>query len=367
MTAQLFTPIQIGPLHVENRIVVAPMCQYSAQDGCANEWHRIHLGGLVKSGAGMVTLEATAVAPEGRITPQCLGLYSDATEAALADVVRSARAVSATPLVLQLSHAGRKASSYRPWEGRGAVAPYQGGWQTLSPSGIALSEAGPDTKEMTPADIAQTIEAHASAARRALRLGFEGIDLHFGHGYLVSSFLSPLSNLRTDEWGGSPENRMRLAVEIVRAIRAVWPGDRMLSVKMNGTDWAEGGFGPEDALAVARVLAAEGVDMITLSGGGILEITRPPVAPGYQLEAARLIKHAGVDIVVGAVGMIYDPAFAEQVVAAGDADVVSMARAFLDDTRWAHHAAAALGHEMDVQPQYDRASPTNWRPARKVP
>lgn len=365
MTAALFTPLQIGPLGIANRVIVAPMCQYSAQEGCANDWHRIHLGSMALSGAGLVTLEATGVSPEGRITPRCLGLYSDATEAALADVLRSVRAVSDVPLSLQLGHAGRKASSFTPWEGRGAVPRDQGGWLTLSPSGIALSEAGPETRAMSDADIAAAIAAHADAARRALRLGFEAVELHAGHGYLISSFLSPLSNTRTDHWGGTLENRMRFLLEVVRAVRAVWPADRMLSVKLNGTDWAEGGFAPDDAVVVAGALAAEGVDMITLSGGGILEVTRPPVAPGYQLEAARRIKAAGIDIVVGAVGMIHDPAFANQIIAQGEADVVSIARAFLNDPRWARHAAEALGAPTAWPAQYDRASPANWPPARR--
>jgi 2,4-dienoyl-CoA reductase-like NADH-dependent reductase (Old Yellow Enzyme family) len=268
------------------------------------------------------------------------------------------------PLAIQIGHAGRKASTQRPWEGRGPLGPDEDPWETLSPMGEPLTEAGPATRAMTRADMDDVIAAHVEAARRAVRLGFSMIELHGGHGYLLSSFLSPLSNRREDTYGGSAENRMRFPLEVVRAVRDVVPADRALAMKYNGTDWAEGGLEPQDAPGIAIALADAGVDMVTLTGGGVVMAGTVPVGPGYQLEAAQLVKAAGTGMVVGAVGMIYDALFANDIVATGQADVVSIARAMLDDPRWPRHAAATLGHEMTYPPQYDRATPKTWRPAR---
>ncbi len=363
MSAALFTPVAIGGLTIPNRVVVSPMCQYSATDGCANDWHRVHIATMARSGAGLVTVEATAPEPRGRITHHCLGLYDDACEAALADVLATVRAVSDTPLAIQIGHAGRKASTQRPWEGRGPLGPDEDPWQTLSPSGIPLTPEGPATRATTEADIADVIDAHAAAAARAARLGFDMLELHGGHGYLLSSFLSPLANTRGDRWGGSLENRMRLPLEVVRAVRAAWPADRPLAMKYNGTDWAEGGFTPDDAVAFARALAEAGLDMVTLSGGGVVATQKPPVAPGYQLEAARRVKAAGLPLTVGAVGMIFDPDLAERIVAEGQADTVALARAMLFDPRWPYRAAAALGEYIAWPPQYERAAPAACPPA----
>jgi 2,4-dienoyl-CoA reductase-like NADH-dependent reductase (Old Yellow Enzyme family) len=367
MTVRLFTPLEIGPLTVSNRILVAPMCQYSAEDGCANAWHAVHLGGLALSGAGLLTLEATAPEPRGRITRHCLGLYSDACEAALAEVLATVRAVSAIPLAIQIGHAGRKAASHRPWEGRGPLGPGAGGWGTLSPSGLPFAPEGPETHEMTRADMDAVRDAHAGAARRAARLGFGMLELHMGHGYLLSSFLSPLSNRRGDGYGGTRAARLRFPLEVLSAVRAAWPSDRALSVKFNGTDWAEGGLTPDYAPEIAGALAEAGADMVTVSGGGVVPGPPPPVRPGYQLEAARRIKAAGIRVRVAAVGMIHAPHFAEAVLAEGAADAVSVARAFLGDPRWALHAAAALGAEAPWPAPWDRASPRNWPPARSRP
>lgn len=364
MAPTLFTPLAIGPREIANRVLVAPMCQYSATDGQANEWHRVHLGTMTRSGAGLVTVEATAPEARGRITHHCLGLYSDATEAALADVLATARAVSDVPISIQIGHAGRKASTQRPWEGRGPLTSEEDPWETLSPSGEPMSEAGPTTRAMSETDLREVRDAHVDAARRALRLGFDGLELHMGHGYLLSTFLSPLSNTRADGYGGTLEGRLRYPLEIVSAIRAVWPADRILSVKFNGTDWAEGGLTPDDAPGIAGALAEAGVDMVTASGGGVVN-GAPPVAPGYQLEAARRIKAAGIDVRVAAVGMIYDPGLAEEIVASGAADAVSIARAFLHDPRWAYHAAEALGADLAYPPPYARAAPAAWPPARR--
>lgn len=362
MSAKLFTPLDIGPVSIERRILVAPMCQYSAVDGNANEWHRIHIGSLARSGAGLVTVEATAPEARGRITHNCLGLYSDENEAALADVLASVRAVSDTPLSIQIGHAGRKASTQRPWEGRGPLEADEAPWETLSPSGEPLGANGPETREMTKEDMAEVCAAHVAAAERALRLGFDALELHMGHGYLLSSFLSPLSNHRSDEYGGDLSARLTYPLEIVEAVRAIWPHDRALSAKFNGTDWADGGLVPQDAVTIAGALAEAGVDMVTVSGGGVVLGSTPPVAPGYQLEGARLVKQAGISVKVAAVGMIYDPHFAESIVADGAADAVSLARAFLHDPRWAYHAAEALGEPLAYPPQYERGGPKAWAP-----
>lgn len=360
MPPTLLQPLDIGPITLPRRIIVAPMCQYSAQDGNANEWHRIHLGGLARSGAGLVTVEATAPRPEGRITHACLGLYCDANEAALADVLTSVRAVSDMPLSIQIGHAGRKASMQRPWDGRKPLQPDEYPWETLSPSGAAFSDAGPATRAMSADDLAAVRTAHADAARRALRLGFQVLELHMGHGYLLSSFLSPLSNLRSDQYGGDLQGRLRYPLEIVEAVRDVWPADRALSVKFNGTDWAEGGLTPPDAVTIAGALAEAGVDLVTVSGGGVVQGPPPPVAPGYQVEAARLIKQAGTNVKVATVGMIHDPHFAESLVAEGAVDAVSIARAFLHNPRWGYHAAEALGAPLPYPPPYERGGPEAW-------
>ena len=363
MTPKLLTPVNIGPIEIRNRIVVAPMCQYSATEGCANIWHQIHIGTMARSGAGLVTIEATASEARGRITHNCLGLYSDACETALRDAVEAVRAVSDVPLSIQLGHAGRKASTQRPWEGRGPLQAHENPWETLSPSGEPLTADGPKTRAMNTADLAQVRDAHVAAAERALRLGFDAVELHMGHGYLLSSFLSPLSNKRTDGYGGNLEARLRYPLEIVEAVRAVWPRDRALTAKFNGTDWAEGGLTPDDAPRIAGALTEAGIDMVTASGGGVMASSKPPVAPGYQLEAARRIKEAGIPVTVAAVGMIYDPKQAEDIISGGAADVVSMARAFLHDPRWAYHAAEALGAALPYPPQYERAAPGAWEPA----
>ena len=362
MTANLLTPLEIGPLTIPRRIIVAPMCQYSAQDGDANDWHRVHMGAMALSGAGLFTIEATAPEARGRITHGCLGLYSDANEAALAACIASTRAVSDTPLSIQIGHAGRKASTQRPWEGRGPLQAHEAPWQTLSPSGIPFSDKGPETREMTSEDMTQVKEAHVQAAQRALRLGLDAVEIHMAHGYLLSSFLSPLSNKRSDGHGGSLAARLRYPLEIVEAVRGIWPSDRALTVKFNGTDWAKGGLVPQDAVTIAGALADAGVDMVTLSGGGILQ-SAPPVAPGYQVEAAHLIKQAGIPLKVAAVGMIYDAHFAQSLITEGKADAVSIARAFLHNPRWGYHAAETLGAPLPYPPQYERGGPVNWPPA----
>ncbi len=361
--APLFEPLAVAGLTLRNRIVVAPMCQYSAQDGSATDWHAVHLGTLALSGAALVTVEATGVEPRGRITPHCLGLYSDANEEALARVLAVVRAVSDTPLGIQIGHAGRKASTARPWEGRMPLTAAQGAWETIAPSPIPAVEGGPAAREMTEDDMGDAIAAHKQAAERALRLGFDWIEIHSAHGYLLSSFLSPLSNHRTDQYGGSIENRMRFPLQVARAVREAWPAGRPMSAKINGTDWAEGGISPEDMVTYARALSEAGVDVVVASGGGIVETAKVPAAPGYQVPFAERVKReAGV--ITGAVGLITEPHFAQSLIADGKADLVYLARGFLFDPRWARHAAAELGVDLPYPPQYDRASPPKWAPGR---
>lgn len=365
MTAQLFTPLQIGNRSLVNRITVAPMCQYSAIDGSMTDWHLMHLGSLAISGASMLVMEATGVVPEGRITPHCPGLWSDANEAAMKRVADFVRGVSPVVLGVQLAHAGRKASSHRPWQGHGPLGADEGAWQTRAPSPLPLAAGWPAPQEMGRADMAALTRAFVEAARRAARIGLDFIELHSTHGYLLSEFLSPLSNRRSDEYGGSLENRMRYPLEVFRAIRAAFPADRFVGAKISGSDFAEGGWTPDEAVDYARALKAEGCAYVTVSGGGVVLDAKIPVAPGYQLPfAERVKKEAG--IVTGAVGLISDPLQAEAVVASGQADFVSLARAMLFNPRWPQHAAVALGVEVPYPPQYERGSPKLWRPGRTL-
>jgi 2,4-dienoyl-CoA reductase-like NADH-dependent reductase (Old Yellow Enzyme family) len=358
---KLFEPGMIGPVPVNNRIIVAPMCQYSGRDGVPNEWHRTHLTSLGQSGAGLLMFEATAVTADGRITEGCLGLYTDEQQETFAEIVKAIRATSDIRLGIQIGHAGRKASSARPWEGGKPLK--DGAWETLSPVGTAFSDAGPSTRAMRLDDLETIRSAHESSARRALEIGFDLIEVHFAHGYLLSSFLSPLSNTREDDYGGSMANRLRYPIETLGAVRQVWPADKALSVKFNGTDFADGGLTPEDAPAIANAIAEAGGDLVTLSGGGVVPVPMPPIGPGYQLDAARQIRAAKVDIAVAAVGLIHEPDFAENLLQAGDANFVSVARAFLDNPRWAYAAARALGADIPYPPQYARAAPKVWPPA----
>jgi 2,4-dienoyl-CoA reductase-like NADH-dependent reductase (Old Yellow Enzyme family) len=358
----LFQPIDLRSLSLANRIIVEPMCQYSAIDGTANEWHRIHLGTLALSGAGLVIVEATACEARGRITPQCLGLYSDQNEQALGEILRSVRTVSDIPIGIQIGHAGRKASIAVPWQGRGPIPYEDGGWSTIGPSPIPFAPDWPAPEEMTRADMETVRDAHVKSVQRAERLGFDLVEIHSAHGYLLSSYLSPLSNQRQDEFGGSLENRMRFPLEVIRAVREVWPKEKPLSVKFNGTDWADGGFTGDHAVTYAKALRSVGVDMVVLSGGGISPTAKVPLGPAYQLPFAERVKQ-NVDIVTGSVGMIYDPHQAENIIRNEQADIVAMARAFLFNPRWVQHAALALNENITYPVQYERASLPNWAPA----
>jgi NADPH2 dehydrogenase len=335
------------------------MCQYSANDGCANDWHMSHLGMLVNSGAGLLIVEATHVERHGRITHGCLGLYSDDNEATLARVIAHCRRIGTAKLGIQLAHAGRKASSQRPWDGGGPLQVHGDPWETIAPSPIAFGPGWHVPRVATLEDIARVREAFANAARRAVRIGFDAIELHYAHGYLAHSFLSPVSNHRTDQYGGSLENRMRFGREVARAVRAVVPRSIALGARITGSDWREDGLSVDDAVAYAKALKSEGLDYIDVSSGGITADTRNPTAPGYNVPIAMRIKRE-VGIATRVVGLIVTPSQAEAVIAEGKADMVAMARAILDDPRWGWHAALASGVEIARVPQYQRVSPKLW-------
>jgi 2,4-dienoyl-CoA reductase-like NADH-dependent reductase (Old Yellow Enzyme family) len=365
MTAQLFTPLSIGGHSLANRITVAPMCQYSATEGSMGDWHLMHLGSMAVSGASMLVMEATAVVPEGRITPHCPGLWSEANAAAMKRVAGFVRSVSPVALGVQLAHAGRKGSSHRPWQGHGPLAADEGAWLTQAPSPLPLAAGWPAPHELSRGDMDALIRAFAEAARCAARIGLDFIELHSTHGYLLSEFLSPLANRRTDEYGGSLENRMRYPLQVFRAVREAFTVQGFVGAKISGSDFAEGGWTPDEAVAYARALKAEGCAYVTVSGGGVVLDAKIPVGPGYQVPfAARVRRETG--IVTGAVGLISEPRQAEAIIAGGEADFVSLARAMLFNPRWPLHAAVELGAETVWPPQYERGSPRLWRPGRSL-
>ncbi|HVJ42155.1 MAG TPA: NADH:flavin oxidoreductase/NADH oxidase [Dongiaceae bacterium] len=352
----LFSPLQLRSLALPNRIVISPMCQYSAENGAANAWHLIHLGGLALSGAGMLTIEATAVEPDGRITPGCLGLWDDATEAALQPAMAAIRAYSKIAVAMQIAHAGRKASSAVPWKG-GALMPLaEGGWRTHAPSAIPQKSGEEPPLALDTAGMERIRDAFVATTRRALRLGIDAIEIHAAHGYLLHEFLSPISNQRTDLYGGSLENRMRFPLEVFEAVRAVFPADRPVGVKVSGTDWVEGGWNLPQTVAFAAELKKRGADWVTASSGGISPAQKIPVGPDYQVPLAEGVKgETGVTTV--AVGLITEPQQAEDILSSGKADLVALARGMLYDPRWGWHAAAALGAQVEAPPQYWRAVP----------
>ncbi|KPQ05865.1 MAG: Old Yellow Enzyme family NADH:flavin oxidoreductase [Rhodobacteraceae bacterium HLUCCA12] len=361
MTTNLFTPIALGPQTLPNRIVVSPMCQYSADEGCATDWHLVHWGQFALSGAGLLMIEATGVNPEGRITPGCLGLWNDAQEAAIADRLARVREFSDMAFGIQIGHAGRKASAFRPWEGPGHYAPGQGGWVPKAPSALPFAEDWPVPEAMTEDEIAAVVDDFAATAQRAVRLGLKVIEIHAAHGYLLSSFLSPLANRRDDRYGGTDENRRRLPLEVFAAVRAVCPDDVAVGMRFNGTDWVEGGLGADDAVALARALHQMGADFVDVSSGGNAP-AKIPVGPGYQLPfASRIRREVGIRTI--AVGMIRSPLHAESIITGGEADMVALARGFINDPRWPWHAAEVLGHAIDVAPQYRMGATSLNRPA----
>jgi NADPH2 dehydrogenase len=356
--AALFQPLELRSLTLGNRVVVSPMCQYSAEDGCATDWHLMHLGQLAVGGHGLLIMEMTNVEARGRITPGCMGLYDDACEAALARVVRFIERYGNTPLAIQLAHAGRKASSAPPWEGRRRLGPEEGGWEPVAPSAVDGGD-GDLPRALEGDEIESLVEAFAASAERARRLGFAAVELHAAHGYLLHQFLSPLANTRTDRYGGSLENRMRFPLAVFDAVRAVWPDDRPLGVRVSATDWAPGGWDVEGTLAFAAELERRGCDWIDVSGGGLVKHQAIQVEPGYQVPYARRVK-AATTMAVMAVGLITEPRQAEQIVASGHADLVALARGMLWDPHWTWHAADALGvgEQARYPNQYLRCQPT---------
>jgi 2,4-dienoyl-CoA reductase-like NADH-dependent reductase (Old Yellow Enzyme family) len=359
MTSVLFSPTRLAGLELANRIVVSPMCQYSADDGVASDWHLTHLGMLANSGAALLVLEMTDVERRGRITHGCLGIYSDACEAGLARVVAHCRRFGKARLGIQIAHAGRKGSAQRPWEGSRPLGADADAWPTIAPSAIPYASGWPTPREMTPADIAQVRDAFVAAVRRAVRIGFDAIELHGAHGYLLHSFVSPISNRRSDGYGGSLAARMRYPLEIAQAVRAVMPKGMPLGARITGNDWVEGGLTPDDAVAFAKALKGAGLDFVCISSGGVSADARPAVAASTNVPFAEQVKREA-GIATRAVGLIVTPKQAEAIVAEGKADMVALARAMLDDPHWGWHAAQALGAEVTRPKQYQRAAPKVW-------
>ncbi|WP_191938102.1 NADH:flavin oxidoreductase/NADH oxidase [Pantoea agglomerans] len=354
--SQLFSTVSLGELTLDNRIVIAPMCQYSAEAGNATAWHRIHLGQLAFSGAGLMIIEATAVEDIGRISPGDLGLWNDDNEAALKTVLEDVRRYSSIPVGIQLGHAGRKASCAVPWEGGKQIAAEAGGWQTVAPSALSYSADEVKPVAMNTDDLARVKQAFVDSALRAVRLGIQLIEVHAAHGYLLHQFLSPLSNQRSDEYGGSLENRMRFPLEVFKAVRDAVPASVPVGVRISATDWVEGGWEINQSIAFSRELEALNSAYIHVSSGGLSEDQKISVGPNYQVPFARDIREQ-VSIPVIAVGLITEPQQAEDLLQQGEADLVALARGILYDPRWPWHAAAALDGKVQVPPQYLRSEP----------
>jgi len=356
----LFSPIQLRGLKLVNRIMVAPMCQYSSVDGDANDWHFTHINSLALSGAAIFCIEATAVEATGRITPGCLGLYNDANEAALKPILASVRKRSKAAVMIQLAHAGRKASSHTPWDGGQLIPVSEGGWRPEGPSAVPHKEGEMPPLAFDAAGLARVRDAFVVAAKRAERLGIDAIEVHSAHGYLLHQFLSPISNRRTDQYGGSLENRMRFPLEVFAAVRNAFPHAKPVGLRVSSTDWVEGGWDLAQTIEYAKELKKRGVDWIDASSGGVSPLQKIPLGPGYQVQFAEAIKKA-TGLTTIAVGLITEAKQAEEIVASGKADMVALARAMLYDPRWGWHAAAELGGEVTAPPQYWRSQPSTQK------
>jgi 2,4-dienoyl-CoA reductase-like NADH-dependent reductase (Old Yellow Enzyme family) len=357
----LFTPFTVRNVELANRIIIAPMCQYSAVDGKMTDWHVIHLGSLALSGAAVLIIEATAVLPEGRITYADVGLWSDETEEAIGRTLESVRRWSGMPIAIQLAHAGRKASTEVPWKGGKQFPPdHPHGWQTVSASALPYDTGWYTPTALDAEGLARVRDAFADAARRAARLGIDAVQIHGAHGYLLHQFLSPLSNHRDDEYGGSLENRMRFPLEVFDAVRAAFPADRSVTMRVSGTDWADGGWDIEQTIPFARALETHECDAIHVSSGGLTPRQQIPVGPSYQVPLARAVKHA-TSVPVIAVGLITEFEQAEAILSTGDADLIALARAILFDPRWPWHAAAHFGARVRAPNQYLRSQPREYR------
>lgn len=353
MSVHLFQPLTQRGIQFRNRIAVSPMCQYSSEDGFAGDWHLVHLGSRAVGGAALVMMEATAVEARGRISPFDQGIWKDEHVAFLTRIAAFLKTFGAVAGI-QLAHAGRKASVRRPWEGGAAIPVADGGWQTVAPSAIPFRPGDSTPVELSKGEIHTVMDAFVAAARRALQAGFQLVELHGAHGYLMHQFLSPLSNRRTDGYGGSFANRVRFALETVEAVRAAWPQDLPLWLRLSATDWVDGGWSIDDSVALARLVKPMGVDLIDCSSGGSSLEQKIPMGPGYQVPFAERIR-AEAGISTGAVGLISTPEQAERIVSSGQADMVLLAREFLRDPYFPLHAARALGAELDPPAQYLRA------------
>ncbi len=356
MSASLFSPLAVRGLTFRNRIAMAPMCQYSAEDGFANDWHLVHLGSRAVGGAGLVIMEATAVEARGRISPADTGIWKDEHVGPLARIANFVRSQGAAAGI-QLAHAGRKASTRRPWEGSGAIPEGEGGWQTVAPSPARFRPEDPEPAELSTAEIHGIVEAFATAARRALLAGFDVVEIHGAHGYLIHQFLSPLSNYRKDQYGGSLENRLRFALEVTEAVRGAWPEDRPLFLRISATDWMEGGWMPEESVELARRVKPLGVDLVDCSSGGSSAHAKVPLAPGYQVPFAERIRKEA-EILTGAVGLIVEPRQADAFIREGKADMVLLAREFLRNPYFPLQSARELKAEVKPPVQYLRAFPS---------
>ncbi len=352
-TVSLFEPLTLRDITLRNRIMVSPMCQYSSTDGFATDWHLVHLGSRAVGGAALVMTEAAAVEARGRISPQDLGIYRDEHIAMLSRITSFIKEQGAIPAI-QLAHAGRKASTYRPWSGRGEVAVEDGRWETIAPSHERFSDTYPLPKELAIQEIAEVTQSFRVAAQRALKAGFQAIELHGAHGYLFHEFLSPLSNSRTDEYGGTLRNRMRFLLEAADVVREVWPDALPLFVRISATDWTEGGLTIADSVEIAQTLKGHGVDLIDVSTGGNVSTAKVPVAPGYQVPFAEQIRRES-GVPTAAVGLITEPEQANEIIQSGQADVVALARELLRDPYWPLRAARILGYDFPWAAQYERA------------
>jgi len=356
----LFSPIQLRGLALKNRIMVAPMCQYSAENGEAQDWHFTHINSLALSGAAMFCIEATHVEAIGRITPGCLGLWNDATEAALKPILAAVRKYSKAAVAMQIAHAGRKGSSHKPWDGGQQVPLDKGGWQTVAPSALPHKEGELAPLALDAAGLARVRDAFVATTERADRLGIDAIEVHGAHGYLLHEFLSPISNHRTDQYGGSLQNRMRYPLEVFDAVRAAFPERKPVGVKVSATDWVEGGWDLAQTIEFAKELKKRGVDWIDVSSGGASPLQKIPLSPGYQVPFAQGVKEA-TGLTTMAVGLITEAKQAEEIVSSGKADMVALARGMLYDPRWGWHAAAQLGGEVSAPPQYWRSQPSTQK------
>jgi 2,4-dienoyl-CoA reductase-like NADH-dependent reductase (Old Yellow Enzyme family) len=359
MTSQLFTPFTMRGLTLANRIVIPPLCQYSSTNGVASDWHMQHLPAFAISGAGLVVFEMTDVEPIGRITPYCAGLWSDEQEEALVRVIASCRKYGQAKLGIQIAHAGRKASTSEPWKGGKFLPREQGGWQTIAPSAIPFGEGYDAPRAMVREDFERVLDGFVNATRRAARLGFDVCEMHSAHGYLISSFVSPLSNRREDEYGGNLENRMRFPLRVFRAMREVWPADKPLGARLSCVDWVEGGMTMDETVIYARALKEAGCDFICCSSGGIVATMPPLVRANYQVEFAERIRRE-VGVPTRAVGMIFTGRQADTIVAEGKADMVAVGRGYIDDPRWAWHAGDDLGVAAPYASQAHTARSPNW-------